>query len=177
MKVVWTRWLWPVLVAAGCGTSNDDRPATMDYITEGILLPTCGGAQCHAAFGANRGDVFDSVDAARRSIHRNGLATVDDKTDPDHAALITWVTATDPFGLGIGRMPYDAPMPNEDVALFKKWIGAGVPGGQCVPEDNNGKECDGLDVRACDPDGNFGTVQMTCDPTTQLCANGACIMK
>jgi len=44
-------------------------------------------------------------------------------------------------------------------------------------EDNNGKECDGLDVRACDPDGNFGTVQMTCDPTTQLCANGACITK
>src|SRR5262245_60857100 len=148
MKFVWVRWLLPALVASGCGTSNDDRPATMDYVTEAILAPICGGAACHSAFGANRGDVFDTVDAARRSIHRNGLATNDDKTDAEHAALITWITTNDPFGLGIGRMPYDAPLPNEDIKLITNWIKAGVPGGQCVPGDNDGKECDGLDVRA-----------------------------
>jgi len=145
----------------------------MDYVAEAILAPTCGEAQCHAAFSANRGDIFDSVDASRRSIHRNGLAVISDKTAPDQAALILWVTVGFQAQLGIGRMPYDAPMPNADIALLKKWIGLGVPGGQCVPEDHNGKECNGLDVVACDPDGNFGAVQMTCTPP-QVCTNGEC---
>jgi hypothetical protein len=170
--------LYPVLVvvAASCRT-EDDRPATMTYITEAILAPTCGEAQCHAAFTANRNDVFDSVEAARRSIHRNFLATIDNRDEPDQADLITWITQDNPLGLGIGRMPRDAPMPNEDVALIRNWIAAGVPGGQCVPGDNDGKECDGLDVATCDPDGNFGAVLMTCDAATQLCANGGCVAK
>src|SRR5215468_5244036 len=127
MTAVWTRRLWPaLLVAAGCEV--DDRPATMDYVAEAILAPTCGEAQCHAAFSANRGDIFDSVDASRRSIHRNGLAVISDKTAPDQAALILWVTVGFQAQLGIGRMPYDAPMPNADIALLKKWIGLGVPG-------------------------------------------------
>jgi hypothetical protein len=163
--------LLPIVAAVGCGTTEDDRPASMAYVAEAILAPTCGQAQCHAAFTANRGDVFDSVDAARRSIHRNSLALQSDSADPSNADLIVWVTARDPFDRGIGRMPYDAPMPNADIELLKKWIGKGVPGGQCVPEDFDGKDCNGKDLLECDADGNYGATLMTCAGT---CTNGAC---
>jgi len=68
-------------------------------------------------------------------------------------------------------------MPDEDIVLIKKWIAAGVPGDQCVPGDNNGKECDGLDVRVCDADGNLARVEMTCSEPTPLCAYGACVLR
>ncbi len=118
---------WYLVVAlVACGTTTDNRPIDARYITEAILAPTCGAAQCHSTFSQNRGDVFDTLEGMRRSIVNNGLVVLDstafDPADPPSAALIQWVTKIDPLGLGIGRMPYDAPMPNEDVYLLERWI-------------------------------------------------------
>jgi hypothetical protein len=115
-----------VVVLAACGTTTDNRPLDAQYITEAILAPTCGAANCHSTFAQNRGDVFDTLEGMRRSIVDNGLVTLDstqfDPADPPSAQLIQWVTKIDPLNLGIGRMPFDAPMPNEDIYQLERWI-------------------------------------------------------
>jgi hypothetical protein len=174
LRVAWYT-LAPVIALAACGTTEDDRPATLRYVTEAILAPTCGEAQCHSTFKQSLGDVFDTVTGARQSLHRNGLALPSDKADPANASLIHWVTDDQPFnqrdpqGNIIGRMPWDAPMPNADIDLLKKWIGAGVPGAQCVPEDYGGQDCNGNSVVECDSEGNYGTTVMACSGTTPTC--------
>jgi hypothetical protein len=122
------RLAWPALLLAlaACGTSDDDRPRDAQYITDTILAPTCGGAQCHSTFAQTNDVVLDTYSAMRNTMVNFPLLSFSadqyDPADPDDSALITWVTQIDPFGLGIGRMPYDAPMPNADVDLLKAWI-------------------------------------------------------
>src|SRR5262249_44491629 len=120
------RFCWLAFVLVGCGTTDDNRPLDAQYVTAAVLAPTCGGATCHSTWAQNRGDVFDTLEGMRRSIVDNALVSLDslqfDPADPQSSALITWVTKTDPFGLGIGRMPYDAPMPNGDVHFLERWI-------------------------------------------------------
>lgn len=164
------------LIALGaCGTTDDDRPATLRYISQSILQPSCGGAPCHSTFTQSRGDIFDTVVGARQSIHRNGLALPADMDDPANASLIHWVTDDQPFGERdangdiIGRMPFDAPLANADIDLLKKWIGEGVPGAQCVPEDFGGQDCNDNSVVECDAEGNYGAVVMACSGTTPTC--------
>jgi hypothetical protein len=166
-------WLLPLLAA--CGTTTDDRPRTIEYVTEAILAPTCGAANCHSTFAQQRGDVFDTVEGSRRSLVVNGLISFDsvayDPANPDQAALIIWITQTDPFGLGIGRMPFDAPMPNEDVNLLKLFIKEGAVGAQCNPDANGGMACNNRTVVKCNADWTFGD-QITVCPGD--CIAGAC---
>src|SRR5438045_1803927 len=67
------------LLASACGSATDDRPPTLDFITETILAPSCATAQCHSAFAREVGDEFDTPAAARRSIVANSLATPNDQ--------------------------------------------------------------------------------------------------
>jgi len=164
-----------MVALAACGTTEDDRPATLRYVTESILAPSCGEAQCHSTFKQSLGDVFDTVVGARQSLHRNGLALYSDRTNAADAELIHWVTddkpfnRTDPQGNIIGRMPWDAPLPNADIDLMKKWIAAGVPGAQCVPEDYGGQDCNLNAVVECDSEGNYGATVMACSGATPTC--------
>ena len=165
------------LLVAACGTTNDDRPLTVQYVTAAVLGPTCGAAQCHSTFAANDADIFDTVEGTRSSLVRNGLVRLDslpqyDPSNPGGADLITWVTQIDPFGLGIGRMPWDAPMPNEDISYLEKWIAAGAPGAQCDPGANGGMACNNKDLVQCKSDWNFGPTIMTCPNN---CVSGACL--
>lgn len=170
------RRAWVLALLAACGTTTDDRPRTIGYITEAILAPTCGEAECHSTFRQSRNDVFDTVAGARRSLVDNGLILFDsptfDPAKPDNAALIVWITQTDPYGLGIGRMPYDAPMPNADVNLLKEYIREGAPGAQCDPGLNGGKACNNRELFSCTSDWNFGDLIQTCSGD---CVNGACL--
>jgi hypothetical protein len=115
-----------IALAAACGTTDDDRPRDAQYITEAILAPTCGSVECHSTFAQSNGVVLDTYDAMRNTMVNHPLISLSsdeyDPTDPNDAILITWLTQTDPFGRGIGRMPYDAPMPNADIDLLKAWI-------------------------------------------------------
>ena len=139
-----------------------------------ILAPTCGNAECHSTFTQEEGDVFDTVDASRKSIVDNALVVIPD--DPKNPTSPIYISITvgqqsrlDP-SFGLVRMPYNAPMPNEDIALIYNWIQAGAPGAQCVPSEGN--TCSGNNVVACDPDGNLdSTIIMACATT---CSLGAC---
>ena len=163
------------LASAACGTTTDDRPRTIEYVTEAILAPTCGQAECHSTFRQSRGDVFDTVAAARRSLIVNGLISFDstqyDPANPPGALLIQWLTQTDPLGLGIGRMPYDAPMPNEDVNFLELYIKEGAPGAQCNPDAPGHLVCKNRSVYTCNDDWTFGDLVTDCAGD---CSSGAC---
>ena len=119
--------------AGACGVT-DDRPRTLEYITQTILAPTCAAAQCHSAFKMEVGDQFDTVEATRRSVVVNGLVST---LDPRASVIYGSITVGYPSilnpGSGNVRMPFDAPMPDADVALILHWIEDGAPGAQCLP--------------------------------------------
>jgi hypothetical protein len=126
--------------AGACGVS-DDRPRTLEYITQTILEPTCAAAQCHSAFKKEVGDQFDTVEATRQSVVVNSLV---DLLDPTASILYGSITVGYPSitnpSAGKIRMPFDAPMPDADVALILHWIEDGAPGAQCLP-DAQGNGC------------------------------------
>jgi hypothetical protein len=174
--------------AAACGSDTDDRPATLDYITQTIFAPSCASAECHSAFRAQVGDVFDTPRAARRSIVENSLVVYpDDVANPEASTLIQVLTIGTPSLLSRGetvRMPYDAPMPDADVDLIRRWIGEGAVGAQCLPNAER-RSCqvrlEGSVLRyavvACD-DGNVGDVIMPCegdDVCSLFKENGRCV--
>jgi len=124
-----SRLVWPALLLcalAACGV--DDRPLDARYITDTILAPSCGSVECHSSFVQSNDVVLDTYSAMRDTIvnFQGGLISFSDApydpADPADSELITWLTQTDPFGRGIGRMPLDEPMPNADVELLKRWI-------------------------------------------------------
>jgi len=165
---------------AACGTTKDDRPRTIGYVTEAILAPTCGGAECHSSFSQNRGDVFDTVKAARATLVHNLLSFDSvqyDPAKPENSLLITWITQTDPLGLGIGRMPYDAPMPNADVNFLEEYIREGAPGAQCDPA--NQYSCNNFALATCNKDWNFDQQVIDCAGTGNGsgCSGGQCLCK
>jgi len=177
------------LLAGACGNVIDDRPATLEYITETILAPTCATAECHSAFRRQVGDVFDTPAATRRTIVGNGLvAYPDDMADPARSFLITTLTVGSPSilnpGSGNVRMPYDAAMPDADIRLIEAWIAGGALGAQCEA-NAEGRGCRAtrvLDhteyaVVEC-VDGNVGAVVTACPPD-QVCqfyrGNGQCV--
>jgi hypothetical protein len=157
----------PLLLFAACGDAQDDRPLELDYLTQQVFAPTCGATTCHSSFKQAGNVVFDTPDATRRSLIDGGLIRFNsdkyDPDDPNQADLIIWITQIDPFGEGIGRMPFDYPMPNKDVQLLSDWIAAQAPGAQCNPEENAGKACNNKEVVECTADWTFG-------PRVQLCA-------
>ncbi len=170
-RLVWA----PLLLCAACGTSEDDRPLELNYLTNAIFAPTCGATQCHSTFSQAANLVLDTPEAVRSGLIDNGLIRFDstqyDPANPDNADLITWITEIDPFGLGIGRMPFDAPMPNNDVFLLQEWIMAGAPGAQCNPALNQGRACNNNEVVQCTADWNFGARVQLC---TGGCVGGVC---
>src|ERR1044071_3941212 len=98
------------LLAGACGSATDDRPPTLDYITETILAPTCALAECHSAFKQQVGDVFDTVESTRRTIVLNHLVDETDQDSPASSFLIRTLTVGTPSildpSLGNIRMPF-----------------------------------------------------------------------
>ena len=130
-------------LASGCGSATDDRPATLEFITETILSPSCAAAQCHSSFRAQVGDVFDTPEATRRTIVVNHLVNYPDEVgDPAQSRLIRTLTigAESILGDGLVRMPYDSPIPDPDVELIRAWIAGGLHGAQCEPNEQ-GRGC------------------------------------
>lgn len=113
-----------LLALAACGTSEDDRPATLQYITVAILQPSCGNAQCHSSFRRAEDYAFDTVEEAKDSINTYSLVI---RGEPE-SSLLYQVLVT-PGGEGnTPRMPYDQPMSDIDVALIHEWITNGAAG-------------------------------------------------
>lgn len=181
------------LLAGGCGSALDDRPPTLEYITETILAPSCATAECHSAFKRQVGDVFDTPASTRRTIVGNELVVFPgDMADPARSFLITTLRVGSPSilspGSGNVRMPYDAAMPDADIALIEAWIASGVPGAQCEPDAQNrgcvaipvaGQAAPTYKVVEC-LDGNVGADITTC-AAGQVCSlrtgNGRCVAR
>jgi hypothetical protein len=165
-----------VLALAACGV--DDRPKTIEYVTMNVLAPTCGAAQCHSTFSGNGADIFDTVSGARASLVRNGLLRFDgadryDPAAPSSSDFIKWMTQDDGLNPAIGRMPYDAPMPEEDIRFLEAWIAAGATGAQCDPA--NEFVCNNNDIVKCQSDWSFGPSVFSCTGATEAgCLNGDC---
>lgn len=105
--------------AATC--TNDDRPATIEYVTTTILRPYCANAQCHSSFHAEFGYRFDTVE------HLNESSFLVVPGDPD-ASLLFNVLIRDNIDGEFPRMPYDQPLPAPEIALVKRWIAEGADG-------------------------------------------------
>lgn len=102
--------------AAACNQTENDRPATLEYITEAILQPSCSQYECHSTFHRAAGYAFDTVEISRKSL--TGIVT---PSDPE-SFLVQVLTRT------VKRMPYDSPLPDKDVELIRTWIMDGAPG-------------------------------------------------
>jgi len=131
-------------MVAGCGTidcdentftcTGDDRPATLEYVTETILRPNCANAQCHSEFryaGYLTPYRFDTLDHTAQSIS-DGFLVDTSGFDPD-VSLLYGVLVRDTLDTPIGgsyfpRMPYDQPLPVADIALIRRWISEGADG-------------------------------------------------
>jgi hypothetical protein len=165
------RLAYLALLLGACGA--DDRPLTVAYVTETVLAPSCGAAQCHSTFSANYTDIFDTVEGARASIVNNQLLSFDsdqyDPATPTNAHLILTVTV----GAipAIGRMPWDSPLPEQDIELLERWIAAGAPGAQCNPVDDIA--CNNDRLMSCN-DWNFGNVIEDCAALGKRCNARAC---
>lgn len=113
----------------GACAVTDDRPETLEYITETILAPNCGTTTCHSAFKRQSGYAFDSVAGARAAIS-DGTLIATCATPPCDGAdadsyLLTVMTTQDRAG---NRMPLDQPIANKDIVLIAHWIADGAEG-------------------------------------------------
>ena len=170
------RLAYLALLCGACGV--DDRPLTIEYVTETVLAPNCGAAQCHSSFSANYGDIFDTVEGARNAIVNDPLLDFDsaasdppayDPANPSQSHLILTVTVG--YIPAIGRMPWDEPLTASDIDLLERWIAAKAPGAQCNPFDD--LACDNDLLRSCD-DWNFGGVIQDCQALGKHCTGKAC---
>jgi len=110
------------VACAACSQTENDRPATLQYITEAILQPNCAQDVCHSSYAKTKGYVFDTVAAARES-----LRPIVNTDEPDSSLLYTVLIRQ------IKRMPYDAPLPQKDIDLILRWIEGSARGDLGIP--------------------------------------------
>ena len=113
-----------VAALAACTQTDNDRPATLQYITEAILQPSCGQYTCHSSYKKAKGYAFDTVAAAQASLAPSdpNAPQVINTSDPPSSFLYQVLTRK------VKRMPYDAPLPQKDIDLILTWIEDGAPG-------------------------------------------------
>jgi hypothetical protein len=163
------------LVLAACGTSEDDRPRNLEYITEAILAPSCGTAQCHSTFRQADGFVFDTVEGARATL-QNDRELFEGDERPGLIYNLTQEQSSAP------RMPLDAPLPDIDIALIEEWMKAGAPGActtgarGCL--DGYAVDCVEITIHGNTEQGAFDMRDLTpandCVLKGMRCVSGAC---
>lgn len=99
------------VAVTACSTTDNDRPATLPYITQAILQPNCAQDVCHSSYTRVKGYAFDTVENARRS-----LRPIVSANEPESSLIYTVLTRT------VKRMPYDAPLPQKDIDLILRWL-------------------------------------------------------
>jgi len=109
-----------LVMLAACG-AQDPRQPTVEVISLEILAPSCGQPQCHSTSTNQSGYAFDTLAAAKASLKQLvGTGTGGPRGD---RSLIGVITAT-----GGKRMPPDAPLDPEDIALIQTWVNDGAKG-------------------------------------------------
>jgi hypothetical protein len=103
-------------LALACGGA-DTRPADWSYIHAAIVAPSCATASCHSAFVAAGGLAFDDAAETRRLWVTRPYVTPGDP----NSALMALLE-----GRERDRMPPDAPLPQADIDLIRRWIEEGA---------------------------------------------------
>ena len=106
-----------LVMLAACG-AQDPRQPTVEVISLEILAPACGAPQCHSTSTNQSGYAFDTLAASKAALRllvngngtgghgdRSLMGVIDDK-----------------------KMPPDAPLDPEDIALIQTWINDGAKG-------------------------------------------------
>ncbi len=136
MKLTGFCWLVALGGLVACDVT-DDRPQTLAYVTETILAPSCGTAECHSAMKKQSNYVFDSVAGAQASIAGGGLIATCAQPPCESADassyLLTVISTQDVEG---DRMPLDQPLANKDIDFIANWITDGADG--YVPPSGSG---------------------------------------
>jgi hypothetical protein len=110
------------MIGGGCGVEQDDRPLDLQYIVTTILAPSCGTAACHSSRIKVAGVAFDTLAATREAFDSDALVI---EGEPEASGLyFLLVGATEPDE----RMPKDAPLPDADIELIRRWIAEGAEG-------------------------------------------------
>ena len=104
--------LLATLVACG---AEDPRQPTVEVISLEILAPACGAPQCHSTSTNQSGYAFDTLAASKVSLRQ----LVGGRGENNRIGVIT--------GTGT-RMPPDAPLDPEDIALIQTWVNNGAKG-------------------------------------------------
>lgn len=169
------RLIWPAaaVALAACGTDDYQRPRTVEYITQTILAPSCGNAQCHSSFRKAEGYVFDTVEQAKLSL-AGGLVGViapntEGELEGDGASSLLFHVLTRP----VDRMPWDQPLPEAEIDLIVDWINSGASGAQCNPAVTP-KVCFGDTVYECKSSFNLLATE-DCTKDSKRCSAGACV--
>ncbi len=127
-------------------------PLTFLHIQAAIVSQTLQRRrQCHSSFTQEDGENYGTLADTRRSWLPPGGWVLPDVNvdDPSSSGLVTILThgissLKSSFSNTMVRMPYDEPMPAEDIKLIESWIGSkdalglGAPGCQCVPVSGQG---------------------------------------
>lgn len=166
----------PLALLAACAEDDYQRPRTVEYLTDAILLPSCAAAECHSSFARKQGFSFSTVDEARVGITDMVAGAIDSPTHgtPDDSQFVQVLTRS------VDRMPFDQALSNADQQLIRDFISIGAPGAQCNP-DNGALQCLGTTkVVTCGADFNI-TLTEDCalrQPTMVggmwACISGAC---
>jgi len=113
---------------------DDERPETLAYVTEAILAPNCGTANCHSTWKHEEDDVFDTVAGALAAMQnknrlllacQHGQIVLDPCDDARETYLYAVIDGSDRFG---NRMPLDQPLANKDIKFISEWIDSGADG-------------------------------------------------
>jgi hypothetical protein len=138
-----------ILVAA-CAEDDYERPPTVEYITEAILIPSCAPAQCHSTFAQAEGFSFSTVDESRHAVIDLVAGAVEDFNvgTAENAELYQVLVRR------VDRMPFDQPLANADIALIREFIERGAQHAQCRPSDG-AQQCLGDKIATCGDDFNF----------------------
>lgn len=105
-------------LAGGCGSQDEERPATWNYIATAIIEPNCATANCHSSLAQRSGVQLDRENRAYHALVDRFFVI---PGDPDNSALMFLLR-----GEGSRRMPPDFPLADQDIALIGTWIQNGA---------------------------------------------------
>jgi hypothetical protein len=104
--------------AAGCGSQEDDRPATWEYISTAIIQPNCATANCHSNLAQSSGVQLDRINRGYDALISRYFVI---PGHPEDSSLMLLLN-----GRGSRRMPPDFPLAQQDIDLIAQWITNGA---------------------------------------------------
>ena len=150
---------------AGCGGSDDPRPATWPYVSAAIMTPNCATVSCHSRVAAVSGLDFSTADRGYISLTGLWSWIVDPTKTPSDTSGCramdgTILCQSNNRGLispcnpaqsrlvqmlrGHGdapRMPPDRPLAEADIRLVEAWIASGASSSARAPDGGVGAAC------------------------------------